>query len=159
MARKKEPTDDEILAQLPAATERGKTEPLAERVFYDTESGYFFVQCRFAFRPEQVKGLENASLEQLADCELLGSGESIYWPALDEGASVADLAAGAFGDEPWVRQFAARGGRARSVTKAAAVRENGKKGGRPRKKLAELALEDLPNTPESRPAAKRRARG
>lgn len=158
MAREYEPTDDEILAQLPAAAERGKTEPLAERVFYEADSGYFFVQCRFAFRPEQVKGLENATLEQLANCELLGGGESIYWPALDEGASVAALAAGAFGDEPWVRQWAARGGRARSEAKAAAVRENGKKGGRPRKKTTELALDDLPEA-EDRPVAKRRARG
>lgn len=150
--------DDAILAQLPAASERGRTEPLAEHVFFDTESGCFFVRCRFAFRPEQVKGLENATLEQLADCELLGGGESIYWPALDEGASVAALAAGAFGDEPWVRQWAARGGRARSEAKAAAVRENGKKGGRPRKKTAELALDDLPEA-EDRPVVKRRARG
>jgi len=134
MARKNDPTDEEILAQLPAAIARGKNEPVAERVFYETESGYFFVQCRFAFRPEQIRGLENASVDQLANCELLGGGESIYWPELDEGASVADLAAGAFGDEPWVRQFAARGGRARSEAKAAAVRENGKKGGRPAKK-------------------------
>ncbi|HEU4559826.1 MAG TPA: DUF2442 domain-containing protein [Longimicrobium sp.] len=128
-------------------------------MFYDAESGYFFVQCRFAFRPEQVKGLENATLEQLANCELLGSGESIYWPALDEGASVADLAAGAFGDEPWVRHFAARGGRARSTAKAAAVRENGKKGGRPRKNTSELALEEQPDATEDHPVMKRRARG
>jgi hypothetical protein len=119
-------TDDAILVQLPAASERGKMEPLAERVFYDGESGCFFVQCRFAFRPEQVKGLENATLEQLAHCELLGGGESIYWPALNEGASVAALAAGAFGDEPWVRQWAARGGRARSEANAAAGRKEGR---------------------------------
>jgi hypothetical protein len=151
-------TDDAIFVQLPAASERGKMEPLADRVFYDGDSGYFFVQCRFAFRPEQVKGLEDATLEQLANCELLGGGESIYWPALDEGASVAALAAGAFGDEPWVRQWAARGGRARSEAKAAAVRENGKKGGRPRKKTAELEPDDLPAT-EDRRVVKRRARG
>jgi hypothetical protein len=56
--------------------------------------------------------------------------QSIYWPALDEGASVTDLAAGAFGDAPWGRHFAARGGRAKTAAKAAAVRENGKKAGR-----------------------------
>lgn len=100
MSDERAPTDDAILVQLPAASERGKTEPLADRVFYDAESGYFFVHCRFAFRPEQVKGLENASTQQFADCELLGGGESIYWPALDEGASVADLAAGTFRYEP-----------------------------------------------------------
>lgn len=159
MARENDPSDDEILAQLPAALERGRTEPLAERVFYDTESGYFFVQCRFAFRPEQVKGLEHATLEELANCELLGGGESVYWPALDEGASVVDLAAGAFGDEPWVRHFAARGGRAKSEAKAAAVRENGKKGGRPRKKTHELPVEEQLGAVEYRPVAKRRARG
>ncbi|HET7464468.1 MAG TPA: DUF2442 domain-containing protein [Longimicrobium sp.] len=155
MARDTEPTDEEIPAQLPAAYERGKTEPLAERVFYDTENGYFFVQCRFAFRPEHVKGLENATLDQLANCELLGGGVSIYWPELDDGVSVADLAAGAFGDAPWVRHFAARGGRARSPAKAAAVRENGKKGGRPRKSPADTATQDA-----SEPILpKRRARG
>lgn len=85
MTRRPIGTDDTILVQLPAALERGKTEPVAERVFYDPESGYFFVECRFAFRAEQVRGLENAMPEQLANCELLGGGESIYWPALDEG--------------------------------------------------------------------------
>ena len=151
MARRNEPTDEEILAQLPAAIARGKTEPVAERVFYETESGYFFVQCRFAFRPEQIRGLESATVEQLANCELLGGGESIYWPELDEGATVADLAAGAFGDAPWIRHFAARGGRAKSEAKAAAVRENGKKGGRPAKKRDQTAGEVETNV-ERRPA-------
>ncbi|HET7229299.1 MAG TPA: DUF2442 domain-containing protein [Longimicrobium sp.] len=161
MARKNGPTDEEILAQLPAAAEQGKMEPVAERVFYDTQSGYFFVHCRFAFRPDQVKGLEGATLDQLASCELLGSGESIYWPELDEGASVADLAAGAFGDAPWVRQFAARGGRAKSAVKAAAVRENGKKGGRPAKKrsasVEEVETDIEPHITEDRNRIQRRA--
>jgi len=94
MSRRLEPSVNEIFAQLPAAIERGKREPVAERVIYDQDSGYFLVECRLAFRPAHVKGLENATTRQLMNCVLLGGGESIYWPELDEGVSVATLVSG-----------------------------------------------------------------
>lgn len=38
--------------------------------------------------------LSSASEENLNNWELLGGGEGIHWPDLDEGLSVADLLAG-----------------------------------------------------------------
>ena len=38
--------------------------------------------------------LENAGVAQLDDWQLLGGGEGIYWPQLDEDISVAGLLAG-----------------------------------------------------------------
>lgn len=59
--------------------------------------------------------------------------ESIYWECLDVGFSVPNLIAGSFGTKAWMRELGRAGGRVRSPAKTAAVRENGKKGGRPRK--------------------------
>lgn len=38
--------------------------------------------------------LASATKEQLENCELLGEGEGIHWPALDEDLSVAGLLSG-----------------------------------------------------------------
>jgi hypothetical protein len=49
---------------------------------------------------------------------------------------VVNLLAGVFGATWWLREHAARAGRATSDAKAAAARANGAKGGRPKKMSA-----------------------
>ena len=53
--------------------------------------------------------------------------------------SVPGLLAGVFGGEAWMRQMGRqmgqKGGSARTHSKARAARENGKRGGRPRKNM------------------------
>jgi len=66
----------------------------------------------------------------LSAVEILGAGYGLHWEALDVDVSVPGVLAGLFG----TRAFMARqAGRVSSVKKAAAARENGAKGGRPRK--------------------------
>ena len=96
-----------------------------DRVIVDLANG-----CTFAFPPRLVQGLQDATPEQLAQV-YTGSGVGLHWDDLDVDVTVAGLVNGIFGTRKWM---AAQAGRASSPAKIAAARENGKKGGRPRKK-------------------------
>jgi hypothetical protein len=84
----------------------------------------------WACPPHLAEGLETATDDQLAGVELLGEGYGLHWEALDADLSVPGLLAGLFGTKAYM---ARRAGQATSPAKAAAARENGAKGGRPRK--------------------------
>jgi hypothetical protein len=77
--------------------------------------------------------LADAKPTELADLELLGSGSCLNWERLDVQYIVPEAIREALG--PWVLMQAvgSAGGSVRSKAKAVAARENGKKGGRPRK--------------------------
>ena len=77
-----------------------------------------------------TQGLETASDDELEAVEILGAGYGLHWEALDVDLSVPGLMAGLFGTKAYM---ARRAGQATSAAKAAAARENGRKGGRPRK--------------------------
>ena len=120
------------------ALERGRiaqeTEPRAVSARYDTKSGRIIVEltsgATFAFPPALVEGLCDGTPEQLAEVEVQGLGFGLHWESLDEDYSVPGLMNGIFGTARWM---AKRAGSATSEKKAASSRENGKKGGRPRK--------------------------
>ena len=97
----------------------------ADRVIVDLDNG-----ATFAFPPHLVEGLHQASPAEIAEVEVIGAGLGLHWESLDLDYTVPGLVGGVFGTAKWM---AARAGRARSPAKAAAARENGKKGGRPRK--------------------------
>lgn len=121
-----------------AASERGRTalqsQPRAVAVRYDAKADRIIVDltsgATFAFPPRLAQGLCDATPEQLAEVEVLGAGFGLHWETLDMDFTVAGLMNGVFGTAKWM---AARAGSATSKKKAAASRENGKKGGRPRK--------------------------
>ncbi len=125
-------------AQIDAAIERGRlareAEPRAAAACYDRKLGRVVVNltngCTFAFPPEKVQGLQEATDEQLARVEVLGSGYGLHWEVLDVDVSVPGLLAGIFGTRAYM---ARRAGSATSPAKAKAARANGVKGGRPRK--------------------------
>ena len=125
-------------AEYTAAAERGRaialTEPHAASARYDREADRVVVDltngCTFAFPPRLVEGLEDASPDQLAAVEVIGSGYGLHWETLDVDFTVAGLMAGIFGTKA---HMARRAGQAKSPAKAAAARENGRKGGRPRR--------------------------
>ena len=87
-----------------------------------------------AFPPRMAEGLENATAAELANIEISASGDGLHWPALDADLYIPSLLRGVFGSRSWMaRQLGAAGGKANTRAKAAAARENGRKGGRPRK--------------------------
>ena len=133
-------TGEEILAQLPAARERGRiaaeTEPRARSARYQKSTGRVVVElsngCIFAFPAQLGEGLRGASAAELAAVEVLPGGAGIHWEALDVDLSVPGLVAGIFGSKRWMAELGRAGGSATSAAKAAAARANGRKGGRPK---------------------------
>ncbi|MBN9305945.1 MAG: DUF2442 domain-containing protein [Devosia sp.] len=128
-------------AEYDAAIERGRiaelTEPRAKSAHYDRKSGRVVIDLKngstFAFPARLAQGLADATDEQLADIEVLGTGFGLHWEALDVDFTVPGLLAGIFGTRKYMARLA---GRATSPAKAAAARANGAKGGRPRKAAA-----------------------
>jgi len=127
-------------AEIDKAMERGRiaqqTEPRVRKVRYDKRHKRMYVDltngCTFTFPPHLAQGLEAATDEQLSNVEILGAGYGLHWEALDVDFSIPGLLAGIFGTRAYM---ARRAGQTTSPAKAAAARENGRKGGRPRKQL------------------------
>jgi hypothetical protein len=147
MAGKRSPTDAEIRAQIPAARERARiseeTEPRARSARYNRDTERVEVElkngCLFAFPAALGQGLRGATPEQLAQVEVTPGGYGLHWEELDADLAVPGLVAGVFGPKAWMREMGRAGGKQTSEAKAAAARENGKKGGRPRKVRDESA--------------------
>lgn len=53
--------------------------------------------------PDGWVPLENVTDQQLADVEIYGGGQYILWDELGQAFSVADLLAGIYGREAWMR--------------------------------------------------------
>ena len=88
------------------------------------------------FPPRLAEGLADASPADLAQIEISPAGLGLHWPRLDADLSVPELLRGVLGSRRWMaQQLGAAGGRARTRAKAAASRQNGRKGGRPRKSI------------------------
>jgi len=90
----------------------------------------------FAFPPNLAEGLENATSDQLSKVEITPSGLELRWKSLDVDLSIPGLMSGVYGSKSWMKALAQKGGQSTSKRKSKAARENGKKGGRPRKKTA-----------------------
>lgn len=146
-------TDAEIRHTRRDTLERDRARPRAAQAFYIADDNKVGILLRNGLEiripAQMIQGLQDANPTQIANITLTASGNALHWEDLDAQMSVAGLVAGIFGTEAWMRQIqheptAGRvhsaaatlgrvGGRTRSAVKAAAVRENGKKGGRPRK--------------------------
>lgn len=143
-------TDAEFEDMMARATARGAqvmaTEPRALAAYYDREEDRIVVILtngwEFGFKPWMGQGLEDATPDQLAKVELLGSGVALHWEELDADLGVDQLLAGRYGSMAHMARVAARyhgrqGGQVKSEAKARAARANGAKGGRPRKRPPE----------------------
>jgi hypothetical protein len=127
-----------------AAKARGEARlrgPRAESAHYDAGRNRVIVRLtngvELGFAPRNVEGLQHASAEDLKAIEVEAFGLGIHFPKLDADLYVPALLQGVLGSKRWMAaQLGAAGGRTRSAAKAAASRENGKRGGRPRKSAA-----------------------
>ena len=101
----------------------------AARIVIDLNTG-----VQIAFPTRLAEGLAGASPDDLAEIEISPAGLGLHWPKLDADMFVPSLLHGVLGSKRWMAaQLGEAGGKARSGAKAAAARENGRKGGRPRK--------------------------
>lgn len=81
-----------------------------------------------------IEGLANALAEDLGEIEISPAGLGLHWPKLDTDVYVPALLQGVFGSRKWMAALlGASGGKSTSAVKAAAARQNGRKGGRPRR--------------------------
>lgn len=100
-----------------------------ERIVVDFVNG-----ATFLVPARALEGLEDATIDELAEVELLGE-TGLHWESLDVDYTVQGLMAGIFGSRTFM-DAQRRGGQSRSPAKVAASRANGAKGGRPRKSEA-----------------------
>lgn len=90
-------------------------------------------QRRLALPVEDIQGLEDASDTELQQYEILGRGTGISFPTLDVDLYVPALIEGVYGNRRWMAELGRKGGSVRSEAKQRAARNNGSKGGRPRR--------------------------
>ncbi|MGF6779470.1 DUF2442 domain-containing protein [Paraburkholderia sp. GAS334] len=83
-----------------------------------------------------IQGLDGACAADLSKIEITPLGTGLHWPRLDVDVYARALFEGVYGSQNWMRDAARRAGSSTSEAKAAAARENGRKGGRPRKAAA-----------------------
>ena len=134
-------SEDELNRQLAEATVRGemasRTEPRVVSAAYDDSSRRIVLELdndtSFAFPIYKVEGLGGAPLESIAEVSLVSEGTALRWEHLDIDLGVVELIAGIYGTHKWMAKLGRKGGSARSEAKAIASRENGKKGGRPKR--------------------------
>src|ERR1700677_3909200 len=130
--------------QFEAANVRGAVAiargPIARAARYDSRRGLIVIAleggCEFAFPVALTEGLADAPRSKLMKIEISPNGLGLHWPLLDADLYVPGLIEGAFGSDRWMQQIGKLGGLSRSVIKAKASRENGKRGGRPKKPVA-----------------------
>lgn len=113
--------------------------PKAITARYDRRMGRIVVGLdnglELMFPPHLAQGLEHAKPAELMVIEISPDGMGLHWSALDADLYVPGLLGGVFGSKRWMAaQLGAMGGRARSKAKTSSSRENGRRGGRPRKK-------------------------
>ena len=104
--------------------------PRAVRARYDRRIGRVVA-------PRDAEGLEGASPAQLDAIEISPSGFGIHFPKLDADIYLPALLEGFLGSRKWIAsRLGAQGGKSKSPAKAAAAKQNGRAGGRPRKREA-----------------------
>ena len=132
---------DETFAQAEKRAQAKRRGGYAVAARYDRRTSRIVVKLNtdvhISFPARVAEGLADASPDELATIEITPSGLGLHWPRLDADLYVPGLLAGQFGSKRWMAaQLGAAGGRARSQAKAKSSRENGRKGGRPRKEAA-----------------------
>lgn len=141
--------DATLQAQIDQARQLGESldnaEPRAVKAWYNIESEKVFIEMKngieMGFPYQLLQGLESATPEQLAEVEVTPSGYGLHWESLDVDLGVPQLVSGIFGTRVWMAELGRQGGQAKSAAKEKASRENGKRGGRPRKVASSASID------------------
>ena len=120
-------TLDEAAFRTAATAGKRKRTVRALSVGFDRRSHRIAVRLdtgiEFLFDPRDAYGLREATADDFVGMVIEGVGDTLHIPRLDADFSITRLLEGFLGPMDWARQEA----------RAAASRENGKLGGRPRK--------------------------
>lgn len=138
---------DERLARAAAAgTLRRQKGDLAKSADYDSRSRRLRIELAsgigLSIPVANLQGLADAPAAVIRSVRVEGGGYGLHWPSLDLDLAVPDLIAGCFGSRAWMTALGRRGGEATSAAKRRASRENGRKGGRPRKRVSQSAADE-----------------
>ena len=110
-------------------------EPRAVSARYDAPSGRVLVElnngCVFGFPAWMVPGTSRATPDELANVSVQARGEAITFEELNADTDVNGLLLEVLHVRDWAAKYL---GSMTSPAKAEAARENGKKGGRPRRR-------------------------
>ncbi|MDP3316322.1 MAG: DUF2442 domain-containing protein [Devosia sp.] len=106
-------TDEEIAA----AEERGRIaddrEARATSAYYDRKTGLLVVELKhtatFSFPARLAQGLANATDDEIAEVEVIGTGYGLHWEKLDADHAVPALVAGHFGTRKYMASLVERG--------------------------------------------------
>lgn len=117
---------------------RLKSGPRAVSARYDRRVARVVVRLdsglELAFPPHLAEGLDQAKPDDLVDIEISPGGLGLHFPKLDADLYLPALLEGALGSRKWMAGLMGKaGGVTKTPAKAAASRQNGKLGGRPRK--------------------------
>lgn len=131
-------TDNTFEAANRRATTKKAAFPAVVTVRYDRRVARVVIALasglELAFSPKHAQGLENAHPADLMDAEITPSGLGIHFPRLDADLYLPALLEGFLGSKRWMAaEMGKIGGTASTEAKAAAARQNGKLGGRPKK--------------------------
>lgn len=137
-------TEAEVRAELQSARARERAERhaggRARSARYDGRTGRVVLELTngavFEFPSRMVPALRRLTREELRQVELSPSGGGLLWDAQDVQVSVPGMLMASLGPDEQASELARLGGSARSEAKARAARANGKKGGRPRRKVS-----------------------
>jgi hypothetical protein len=132
-------TLDEIEAEIDVIHGRMRREnpgePRVVAAHYDHKTARVLVEfgngCLFGFPVWMVPGTSQATPDELQQIQLEPSGEAVIWEDLNADTNVLGLMMHAFHLKTQAAKYL---GSATSPAKAEAARENGKKGGRPKKR-------------------------
>lgn len=131
-------SDQAYVAANKRAALKKSTFPAAVSVHYDKRVDKIIIALatglELGFCPRQAQGFEHVHAADLVAPEISPSGLGIHFPLLDLDIYIPGLLDGFLGSKRWMAaQNGSIGGAVSTPAKAAAARENGKKGGRPRK--------------------------
>lgn len=133
-------TDRQVNAALAQARRFAASDRRVLRAEYERKADlislYLDDGIRVSIPRTKLQGLEKAEAGKLAKIEILGRGTGLHWPLLDVDHYVPGLLNRVFGTSRWMADLGRRGGSATTKAKAAAARANGKKGGRPKRRVA-----------------------